>query len=401
VKCKIGDENLKILLVNSVCGIGSTGKICVDLYRDLTNLGHECCIAYGRGNKIDDIQTYKIGNNLNTLLHVVENRFFDNHGFASRKATHDFVEFIEEYRPDIIHLHNIHGYYINTEILFEYLKNKSIPVIWTFHDAWPFSGHAAYIDYVGDKQLPQRNMHFSERFSYPKSFRDNSAANWKKKKKIFSDLKNCTIVTPSDWLKNMAQHSFFSEYEIITVNNGIDLSRYEKESENKKINKPTQKNILAVANIWEKRKGLEDIIYFNNQLKDGYKFTIVGKVNKRLPSSITHISRTDSFDVLLDLYREADVFINPTYRDNFPTTNIESLAAGTPVITYDTGGSGEAINDNVGFVVKQGSKKEFIEKIIKVKKNKDVSDSCKLHALNYDKANMVRTYIELYEKSLE
>ncbi|WP_241547092.1 glycosyltransferase [Enterococcus villorum] len=157
---------------------------------------------------------------------------------------------------------------------------------------------------------------------------------------------------------------------------------------------------MAVANIWEKRKGLEDVIYFNNQLSDDYKFTIVGKVSKRLPSGITHISRTDSFDVLLDLYREADVFINPTYRDNFPTTNIESLAAGTPVITYDTGGSREAINDNVGFVVKQGSKKEFIEKIIEVKKNKYVRDSCKLQALKYDKANMIKAYIELYEKIL-
>lgn len=392
---------MKVLLINSVCGTGSTGKICVDLYNGLTNLGHNCCIAYGRGDNKSNINTYKIGNKLEILLHVLESRLFDNHGFASRKATEDFILFIEEYDPDIINLHNVHGYYLNIEILFEYLKKKNIPLVWTFHDAWPFSGHAAYIDYLEDKELPKKNINFKERFSYPKSFIDKSAINWEKKKRIFSNLNNCTIVTPSNWLNKMTKNSFFKCYDIITINNGIDLSRYKEKTEDYSINEKSKKNILAVANVWEKRKGLDDVIYFCNNLDNNYNFTIVGGVKKKLPSSVTHINRTDNVDVLIDLYKKADVFINPTYQDNFPTTNIESLAAGTPVITYDTGGSGEIIDKNTGFIVKQGSRSDFIEKIVSIKKDKNVSEYCKSRALKYNKDVMVNSYIKLYQKNLD
>lgn len=389
---------MRILIVNSVCGTGSTGKICTDLYNGLKKEGHECCIAYGRGHASEEFYTYKIGNKLDNYWHVFETRLFDNHGFASRRATKEFISFIDSYDPDVIHLHNIHGYYLNVRILFDFLKKREVPVIWTFHDAWAFSGHAAYIEYDESGELPKKNHNFSERYEYPKTFFNRSYHNWKKKKQIFSDMQNLTIVTPSDWLNNMVKKSFLKNYPVVTINNGIDLEKFENNEDKFNFKKGSMKEVIAVANIWEKRKGLDDVIYFAEKLKDSkYHFTIVGKVDKSLPINITHIDRTDDFNQLIQLYQQADVFINPTYQDNFPTTNIESLAAGTPVITYNTGGSGEILTEDIGFVIDQGNLEEFINKITEVEKNRIISNICKQRAKHYSIDKMVLKYILSYE----
>mgnify|MGYP002473033722 CR=1 FL=1 len=388
---------VKVLIINSVCGTGSTGKICRDLYEGLKKDGHDCCIAYGRGSASKELHTYKIGNKLDNYWHVLETRLFDNHGFASRRVTKEFISFIISYKPDVIHLHNIHGYYLNVKMLFGFLKKMNIPVIWTLHDAWGFSGHAAYIEQDENGELPKKNYFFSERYAYPKSFFNRSRRNWEKKKQIFTDVENLTVVTPSDWLNNMVKKSFLNEYHVITINNGINLEKFDKIQNHMTKKKHDAKEIIAVANIWEKRKGLDDVIYFADKLSDsGCHFTVVGKVNKPLPNGITHINRTDNFEQLIHLYQQADIFINPTYQDNFPTTNIESLAAGTPVITYNTGGSGEVVNEKVGHIVMQGNREDFINKICELEKNPFVERQCKMRAKQYSTGQMYEKYLSLY-----
>ncbi|EGP5298739.1 glycosyltransferase [Enterococcus faecium] len=391
---------MKILMINSVCGVGSTGRICTDLYEELSKEGHECCIAYGRGDASEEINTYKIGNKFDNYWHVLETRLFDNHGFASRRATKKFISFIIMYKPDIIHLHNIHGYYLNVQILFNFLKKSKIPIVWTFHDSWAFSGHAAYIEYDKNGTLPNKNSNFAERYAYPKSFINRSYYNFERKKRLFSNVDNLTIVTPSNWLNKMVKMSFLKDYQVITINNGINLEKFEKTEQKTGIKKGNKKEVLAVANIWEKRKGLEDIIYFAEKLDERkYHFIIVGKVGRTLPANISHIDRTDNLEQLIQLYQQADVFINPTYQDNFPTTNIEALAAGTPVITYNTGGSGEILTEDVGFVIEQGNREKFIEKISEIRKDINISNYCMQTAQIYSVKNMNRKYILIYEKT--
>ncbi|NTR89726.1 glycosyltransferase, partial [Enterococcus faecium] len=304
------------------------------------------------------------------------------------------------YKPDIIHLHNIHGYYLNVQILFNFLKKSKIPIVWTFHDSWAFSGHAAYIEYDKNGTLPNKNSNFAERYAYPKSFINRSYYNFERKKRLFSNVDNLTIVTPSNWLNKMVKMSFLKDYQVITINNGINLEKFEKTEQKTGIKKGNKKEVLAVANIWEKRKGLEDIIYFAEKLDERkYHFIIVGKVGRTLPANISHIDRTDNLEQLIQLYQQADVFINPTYQDNFPTTNIEALAAGTPVITYNTGGSGEILTEDVGFVIEQGNREKFIEKISEIRKDINISNYCMQTAQIYSVKNMNRKYILIYEKT--
>lgn len=386
---------MRVLIVNSVCGVGSTGRICTDLYDELVSNGHECCIAYGRGTASEQYNTYKIGNKFDNYWHVLETRLFDNHGFASRKTTKKFLDFVDEFSPDIVNLHNIHGYYLNLGFLLDFFSKRDIRIVWTLHDMWLFSGHSAYIEYLSNGVLPQKNSSFRERFEYPASITNRSRKNFLKKMNLVLNSKDIVFVTPSNWLKKVAKDSFLSKFSIITIHNGINLSNFFSNRSANKSNKP--KEILAVANIWDKRKGLEDVISFSEELPSKeYHFTVVGKTFEEIPSNIKYIEHTSNVNELSKLYRQSDIFINPTYKDNFPTTNIEAQACGTPVITYDTGGSGESILKDTGVVIPTGDKKAFLKSIQLLNKNNIVSDACQKNAEKYSKEVMAKKYMELF-----
>ena len=387
---------MKILQINSVCGYGSTGNIVVDLYRALRELGHDCYIAYGRGTAPKDVQSYRIGSDIDVYMHGFFSRITDKHALYSRRATKSFVSWMKEYDPDVIHLHNLHGYYINIEILFDALRQMDKPVVWTLHDCWAFTGHCSYFEYIGCDKWKTGCHCCPQKKEYPVSILlDNSKDNYVRKREAICALEHLTIVTPSEWLKNLVEESFLSKYPSVVIHNGIDLNvfcpiyKHLKE----KYGLQDKKIILGVASVWGKRKGLQDFLKLSELLDDSYHIVLIGYVNEILPEThnITCISRTDDREELAGWYTEADIFFNPTYEDNYPTVNLEAQACGTLVITYDTGGSPEGVLESGGMIIAQGDLKAVVYNLdnavqLSVQQDEDM----------LSKERMLKEYIRLY-----
>lgn len=386
---------MKVLQINSVCGIRSTGRICGDIAEVLETQGHTCKIAYGRETVPEKYQDYavRIGNNMSVKADALASRLLDNAGFNSARSTKKFLDWVKEYDPDVIHLHNIHGYYLHAGLLFAYLKEANKPVIWTFHDCWPFTGHCAYFSFAGCEQWKNECVHCSRKRSYPKSLTDRCQRNFRKKKEFFCGVKDMTIVTPSQWLAGLVKESFLQEYPVKVIPNGIDLEAFQPtegdfrtrhQLENKKI-------VLGVASVWGKRKGLDDFIQLSSMLDATYQVVLVGiseTQKQALPENIIGIVRTNSTEELAQLYTTADIFVNSTYEDNYPTVNLEAQACGTPVITYATGGSVESVPEEN--VVAQGDVQGLYRKII-------AADAKLKEELLLDKKDMLASYLELYK----
>ena len=331
---------------------------------------------------------------------------FGKHGFYSRKATKKLIEKIREVDPDIIHLHNIHGHYLNVEVLFEYLASSNKKVIWTLHDCWSFTGHCAYYDYVNCNKWQTECNNCPALREYPRSLIfDRSKESFKDKKRIFNSVEDLTLVTPSRWLEEETKKSFLSKYPVQVINNGIDLSNFKPSIGDfrKKHGIEEKFIILGVAGVWERRKGLDYFLELAKKAKDDDVIVLVGlsqeQLNK-LPKNIIGISRTNSVKELAEIYTTADVFVNPTLEDNFPTTNLEALACGTPVITFDTGGSPEAVDDQTGIVVEKGDLEGLIKAVqyIKVKwKEKNTGLYLERAKRNFDKNDKFGEYVELYK----
>lgn len=394
----------KLLIINVSTNSGSTGRIAEEIGQTAISNGYDTYFAYGRLARESKCKLIKIGKKLNVKLHGIESRLFDNHGFSSRIATKRFIKEIEKIKPDIINIHNLHGYYINVKILFEYLNKTNIPIVWTFHGCWPFTGHCSYFDRYNCTKWKTEYHSCPNKHGYPSSLLLSRARrNFNKKRKLFSNYKKTTIVTPSNWLSDITKQSFFKGKNIVTINNGTDLTTFKIVNGNKRhsLNLQNKKIVLGVASIWDKRKGFDDFVKLNDLLSDEYKIILVGLNKKQiesLPENIIGIERTESVHELAELYSMADVFVNPTYSDNFPTTNIEALACGTPVITYKTGGSPEAIDEMTGVVVEQGNINKLKEAIESVAKDKAMyTERCRERAVNlYNKQDRFNDYINLF-----
>lgn len=342
---------MKVLQINSVCGIRSTGRICTDIADVLTANGHECKIVYGRETVPEKYKKYavRIGSNTDVKLHALESRLFDNSGFGSKKATNDFIKWVKEYDPDVIHLHNIHGYYINIEILFNYLKSCNKRIIWTLHDCWPFTGHCSYFTIVKCEQWKAHCSYCVQKHCYPSSIlADHCKSNFERKRALFSGIKDMTLITPSKWLADLVSESFLKKYPVKVIHNGIDLSVFKPTESDlrKKYGLTDKKVILGVASVWDERKGLDDFIKLLDLLDRQYQIVLIGLSDrqlKKMPDNVIGIKRTDSVTELAQWYTTADVFLNLTYEDNYPTVNLEAQACGTACITYRTGGSVESV----------------------------------------------------------
>jgi len=397
---------MKILQINTTLNTTSTGRITEEIGKTVMDHGHESYAACNRiGPNGSRSEMILVGNTLDVYAHGLKTRLFDRHGFGSTGATSRLIRQIEDINPDVIGLHNLHGYYLNVEILFNYLKKVQKPVVWTFHDCWPFTGHCAYFDSVNCDKWKTECGSCPLTHAYPASWlMDNSTRNFRDKKRIFTGLENLTIVTPSRWLKNLVDESFLSDYETKVIHNGIDLNTFKpcKTAFSDRISESNKKIILGVASIWDQRKGLNDFVKLSKLLDDQFKIVIVGLSEKQfetIPPNILGIKRTENIEELASLYSSASIFINPTYSDNFPTTNIEALACGTPVITYNTGGSPEAIDSKTGSVVEKGDielLKDAVEKI-SVKKSNMKEDCIKRASLLFSKDDRFMDYLKLYE----
>ena len=304
---------MKVLMINVVCGIRSTGRICTDLATALEDQGHEVKIAYGREEVPEKFKKYavRIGTDLDVKLHGLRARLHDGCGWGSRRATEKFIEWVKEYNPYIIHLHNIHGYYINMEVLFKYLKVCGKKIIWTLHDCWAFTGHSAYCDTANCERWITGCYDCPLKKEYPASYVDRSAENWKKKKTLISQIPNLTLVTPSEWLAGLARKSFLAQYPVEVIHNGINTEAFHmvKSDFKAKNNIEDKYMLLGVATTWDEIKGFFDYLRLADMLGDKYQMVMVGvskEQKKKLPSNIIGIERTNSVEELIEMYSAAD-----------------------------------------------------------------------------------------------
>lgn len=381
-------------MINVVCGIRSTGKICTDLAVMLESQGHEVKIAYGRESVPEQFHKFavRIGSDSDIKLHGLKARLIDGCGFGSKRTTKKFIKWVKEFDPDVIHLHNLHGYYINIKVLFEYLKESKKKVIWTLHDCWAFTGHCTYFDFVKCQKWKNECKKCPQKKSYPKcTFISNAKYNYKTKKELFTSMNNMILITPSDWLGKIVMKSFLKDYSVKTIHNGIDLNIFRPTPSNIKTKYGLQnkKVILGVAAIWDNRKGLKYMVELAEKLDSSFIVVVIGvteEQEKQLPKNMLGILNTKNSEELAKWYSLADVFVNTTMEDNYPTTNLEAIACGTPVLTFNTGGSVEAVP--LENIVSKGDVNSLVHIIMEDKVA--FSDIC------VDKDVLLRKYLEIY-----
>lgn len=360
---------MKYLFINSIYGTRSTGKLIQKQCLDLQKQGHTCYVAYGR-NAVDDgtIPLIQIGNRSDYLVHALESRILDNQGFGSVHATKVFLKAIESYDFDCIWLHNLHGYYINVELLFEWLKNHPhIKVIWTLHDCWSFTGHCVHFTVAKCDKWKTGCHHCPQKRTYPASYVcDRSRENYLRKKAAFTNMRDMTLITPSNWLADLTRNSFLKEYPVKVIHNTIDTSVFHPVSGTFRKDHHLEDCyiVLGVAIGWEETKGYPDILELRKLLDDRFVIVLVGltqKQIKRLPEGILGIERTNNQRELVAIYSTADVLVNPTHQDNYPTVNLEAKACGTPVVTYNVGGSPESVDPEN--VIEEGNLEAMAKRI--------------------------------------
>lgn len=351
---------MRIVQVNSVLNTGSTGRIVEGIGLQIMAAGHQSYAAWGRRFQPSKSTQIQIGGKTDIAFHGAKSLLLDKHGLGSGKATRRFVRQLSEIKPDLVHLHNVHGYYINYVVLFDYLKANQIPVVWTLHDNWSFTGHCSNFDRINcEKWKTECGSCPMIRF-YPRAMIDNSTSNFRTKKHAFLGLRNVTIVTPCQWLANLVRQSFLSEYKVQVIHNGIDLDEFRPALNATDAAKETI--MLGVASVWPQIKGLVDFCKLRHELPSDVRIVLIGLSEKQiraLPPGVEGIRRTESIRELAQWYSRATALVSPTYSDTFPTTHLEALACGTPVITYQTGGGPEALSPETGRVVERGNFKQI------------------------------------------
>lgn len=342
---------MKILFINSVYGVRSTGRIVSGQCRALREHGHECVAAYGQEARDDGAaRLIRIGTDWDLRFHGLRSRLLDQHGYGSGSATRRFLRQIEKEHFDLIWLHNIHGYYLRVDQLFAWLReHPEIPVRWTLHDCWAFTGHCAYFSMVGCEKWRDACGSCPQLRTYPKSLLlDHSEENLSFKRRAFSGVKDLTLITPSRWLADLTRESFLRQYPVEVVYNEVDPAVFHPTPGNfrARFALENRRIVLGVAVGWEETKGIQDLIALRGLLDERFEIVVVGNLTgsvRRLPEGMLHIPRTETQSELAEIYTAADVFVNPTHQDNYPTVNLEAAACGTPVVTYRVGGSPESV----------------------------------------------------------
>lgn len=392
---------MKIVQINATCGVGSTGKICKGISQMLSLNSSNNHIIYSCFS-----DGYELGIKCSSKgylkFQAFKAKLFGNFGLNSSKATVNIIRELEKFSPDIVHLHNIHGHDCDIEILFKYFKKNNIKLVWTFHDCWAFTGYCVYFDLINCDKWKQMCSQCPQAKSYSWLF-DRCGEMFVIKKQLFSDL-DLTIVTPSVWLSNNVKKSFLNNYPVHVINNGIDIScfKYIKSNFREKYGLCNKKVVLGVALGWEHRKGLDVFIELSKKLPDDYKIILIGtndKIDKVLPNNIISIHRTHDQRELAAIYSAADVFVNPTREENYPTVNMEAIACGTPVVTFRTGGAAEMLDETCGSVVDCDDLVSLESEIIRICTDKPFTrEACLKKAKEFDKNERFKEYMKLYER---
>lgn len=397
----------KLIQINTVCNT-STGKLMGDIQRKADKLGYETLSIVGRRKVFRDVPCIKIGNFASFWIHVAITTIFDRQGYGSYFVTKRIIKRLRKENPDIIHLHNLHGYYLNLPLLFDYLAEEfSGKIYWTFHDCWPITGHCAYFTAVKCAKWKSGCSKCPNKRAYPISlFCDASERNYNEKNKLFNRLNDLTIITPSEWMAQMVKKSFLCKYPVEVVNNGIDLKKFVyREPESRLFDKykisRNRKIILGVANIWDARKGIEDFFSLSNVLPDEYQIVLVG-LSKRQIRGLSHniigIQRTENQEELAMLYSLSHVFMNPSLEESFSLVTAEAIACGTPVIVLNTSAVKELVCQNNGIVLSGHDAADYLQAITELEERHLARETVKETARKYDVDIFTQKVINLYEQ---
>lgn len=359
---------MRVYQINVVCGTGSTGRIAADISRAVEEAGGRCRIAYGRGKAPDDVDSFRISNRIDLYYHAFMTRLTDRHGLYSKHATKRLLRDIQTYNPDVIHLHNIHGYYLNYEMLFGFLKKYGKPVVWTLHDCWAFTGHCSHFSAVGCNQWEKKCKNCCQLKQYPAcSMKGNVQNNFYRKKTAFSNMSNVRILVPSQWLEDIVKRSFLGSYPIEVLYNYVDTDLF-RPTEGKfreRYHLQNKKIVLGVANIWNERKGFYEMLELAQRLGESYAVVMVGlnkKQLKELPEGVIGLEQTSNTRELADIYSAADVYVNLSIEETFGLTTVEAIACGTPAIVYK-GTACEEIARKTGGIVIDSDMDELVKAI--------------------------------------
>lgn len=404
---------MKIAIINML-HFGSTGKIMLNIAETARATGHRARTFspryYQRWGKavLPTIahHTY-FGSSLENAVHIALTRLTGLHGVFSWGETWQLLRELDRFQPDIVHLHNLHNLTICVPMLFSYLKRKQIPTVWTLHDCWAFTGQCPHFVLANCDKWKTGCHHCPQPKVMRRVLFDQSKTLWRLKKRWFSRFAQMQIVTPSQWLADLAAQSFLKQYPIKVINNGIDLTVFRPAESNfrKKHSLNAEKVILGVAAGWEIRKGLDVFIRLAEELPDEYRIVLVGtndRIDKELPKKIISIHQTMNQQELAEIYSAADVYVNPTREDNYPTVNMEAIACGTPVITFRTGGSPEIPDDTCGCVVEIDDVEAMKAEIIRICTEKPYSvEQCLERAKSFDRNAKFDAYVKLYSEVLK
>ena len=399
---------MKIVSINTV-SYGSTGNIMRGIAKTAEEeISAKCYTFYGNWKhcpkefKGSQRFGYRFENLLCGLFSRITGFYYVGHVFG----TASLLRKIKKIKPDIIHLHNLHLCVVNIPLLFYYIKRNNIPVVWTFHDCWPMTGHCPHFAMVKCDRWREGCYNCPIHREYPASYIDHSKLLWKWKKKWFTGVKHLTIVTPSQWLADIVKQSFLKEYPVHVIHNGIDLNVFkptESDFRQRYLITEDQSLLLGVALGWGVRKGLDVFVELAKRLPlDKFRIVLIGtddNTDKLLPENIISIHRTQNQQELAEIYTAADLFVNPTREDTFPTVNLEALACGTPVITFNTGGSPECIDESCGSVTPVDNVDALEREIIRICESRCFPrEACIRRAAQFNQLDRFREYIELETK---
>lgn len=397
---------MRIVEINGV-PYGSTAKIMLGIADVAEENGHEVMMSAGYSyHPLASLQGRytQIGGAFGKIAHTYLSKFTGLNGCFSRFSTRRFLKKVKKYKPDVLHLHNIHGWYLHLPTLFSFIKKQDIRVVWTLHDCWAFTGKCVHFDKIGCDKWKTGCYQCPQLRNYPQTYIDRSKGMYARKKKWFTGVRDLTVVTPSQWLADLVKESFLKEYPVQVVHNGIDLSAFSPAASDFKTKRGLDGKllVLGVSMDWGENKGLDVFIELAKRLDERYQIVLIGtneETDKLLPNNILSIHRTQDQKELTELYSAADVFVNPTREDTFPTVNIEALACGTPVVTFRTGGSPEILDESCGAVVEKNDISALQKEIERICIEKPYSGgACTSRAAFFNKDEKFREYVKLYEK---
>jgi len=401
---------MKILQINAVFGIRSTGRLCKEIADYLNNNGHEGYVAYSSGLPYE--KGYVIGTAFGKKLHALQSRIWGLQAYFSKRGTRKFLEYMDNLKPDVVHLHNLHSNYINLKILLTYLAQKDIPTVLTLHDCWFFTGKCCH--YTVDKCFKWQEGCFAcprLHKDNPSWFFDRTTKMYNDKKELFSNIPRLAVVGVSDWITNEAKKSFLSSAKIITkIYNCIDLDVFRSVATSdlrKRMGLENKFVILGVASGWSNAKGLDKFIELAGILKDGMKIILVGgmKDNVPLPENIVHVKETDNIQELVQYYSMADVLLNLSPEETFGMVTAEAIACGTPAIVTNSTANPEIVGHNCGDVVKKECAIDVLLRImlkIKKKGKKHYESHCLTFAQKtFNSTQGIKDYINLYLSSMQ